>query len=146
MRLVILAILMGFPLLEGALLFKLASGEHGSGVWVLAWLVFAAIAGVVLIKQARFSLVSRLALALSQGQFSISALVDSFRTVIAGLLLIFPGFISDVMALAILLIPIREPAFARGGVSRPQARPTPTRPFTAGSGNQSVIEGEFRRD
>ena len=146
MRLVILAILMGFPLLEGSLLFKLASGEHGSGVWVLAWLVFAAIAGVVLIKQARFSLVSRLALALSQGQFSISAFVDSFRTVIAGLLLIFPGFISDVMALAILLIPIREPAFARGGVSRPQARPTPTRPFTAGSGNQSVIEGEFRRD
>jgi UPF0716 protein FxsA len=146
MRLAILAILMGFPLLEGALLFKLASGEHGSGVWVLAWLVFAAIAGVVLIKQARFSLVSRLALALSQGQFSISALVDSFRTVIAGLLLIFPGFISDVMALASLLIPIREPAFARGGVSRPQARPTPTRPCTAGSGNQSVIEGEFRRD
>jgi UPF0716 protein FxsA len=146
MRLVILAILMGFPLLEGSLLFKLASGEHGSGVWVLAWLVFAAIAGVVLIKQARFSLVSRLALALSQGQFSISALVDSFRTVIAGLLLIFPGFISDVMALAILLIPIREPAFARAGVSRSQARPTPTRPFTADSGNQSVIEGEFRRD
>ena len=146
MRLVILAILMGFPLMEGALLFKLASGDHGSGAWVLAWLVFAAIAGVVLIKQARFSLVSRLAQALSQGQFSISALVDSFRTVIAGLLLIFPGFISDVMALAILLIPIREPAFARSGSSRPEARAAPSRPSTAADGERSVIEGEFRRD
>ncbi|MBC7624836.1 MAG: FxsA family protein [Aeromicrobium sp.] len=146
MRLVILAILMGFPLMEGALLFKLASGDHGSGAWVLAWLVFAAIAGVVLIKQARFSLVSRLAQALSQGQFSISALVDSFRTVIAGLLLIFPGFISDVMALAILLIPIREPAFARSGSSRPQGRAAPSRPSTAADGERSVIEGEFRRD
>jgi UPF0716 protein FxsA len=146
MRLFILAILMGFPLLEGALLFKLASGEHGSGTWVLAWLVFAAIAGVVLIKQARFSLVSRLALALSQGQFSISALVDSFRTVIAGLLLIFPGFISDVMALAILLIPIREPAFVRGGAPRPQSKAASSRSFTAGDSNHSVIEGEFRRD
>jgi UPF0716 protein FxsA len=100
----------------------------------------------VLIKQARFSLVSRLAQALSQGQFSISALVDSFRTVIAGLLLIFPGFISDVMALAILLIPIREPAFVRGGPSRPQAKTASNRPFNATDGKHRVIEGEFRRD
>jgi UPF0716 protein FxsA len=145
MRFFILAILMGFPLMEGALLFKLASGEHGSGAWVLAWLVFAAVAGVVLIKQARFSLVARLGQALSQGQFSIAALVDSFRTVIAGLLLIFPGFISDVMALCILLIPIREPAFANAGAARTGFRPSGGRPF-ANSDNGGVIEGEFRRD
>jgi UPF0716 protein FxsA len=142
MRLIILAIVMGFPLLEGALLFKLASGEHGSGAWVIAWLVFAAVAGVVLIKQARFSLVARLGQALSQGQFSIAALIDSFRTVIAGLLLIFPGFISDVMALLILLIPIREPAFARGGAARSPFRHTGDPQF----GRGGVIEGEFRRD
>ena len=108
MRIFILSIVMGFPLIEGALLYKLASGEHGHGGWVLAWLIFAAVAGVVLIKQARFSLVTRLAQALSHGQFSIAALIDSFRTVIAGLLLIFPGIISDIIALGILLIPIRE--------------------------------------
>jgi UPF0716 protein FxsA len=142
MRLLILAIVMGFPLIEGALLFKLASGQHGSGAWVLAWLVFAAVAGVVLIKQARFSLIARLGQALSQGQFSIAALIDSFRTVIAGLLLIFPGFISDVMALVILLIPIREPAFARSGAPRAPSRHSTDAPFRRGS----VIEGEFRRD
>ncbi len=142
MRLIILAIVMGFPLLEGALLFKLASGEHGSGAWVAAWLVFAAVAGVVLIKQARFSLVARLGQALSQGQFSIAALIDSFRTVIAGLLLIFPGFISDVMALLILLIPIREPAFARAGATRSPFRHAGDPQFSRGG----VIEGEFRRD
>ena len=54
MRLLILVILMGFPLLEGAVLYELAAGPTGHGGWVLAWLVFAAIAGVVLIKQARF--------------------------------------------------------------------------------------------
>ncbi len=142
MRLVILVILMGFPLLEGALLFKLASGP-GSGAWVVAWLVFAAIAGIVLIKQARFSLISRLGQALSHGQFSLAALIDSFRTVIAGLLLIFPGFISDVMALVILLIPIREPAFADANAVRPAERAPTRRAFAP---NESVIEGEFRRD
>jgi UPF0716 protein FxsA len=147
MRYLILLILIGFPLAEGTLLYKLASGGHGHGLWVLAWVVFAAIAGIVLIKQARFSLVSRLAQALSQGQFSLAAFIDSFRTVIAGLLLIFPGVISDVMALALLLIPIREPAFAHA-----------TNTANAGSGadgrarqpqgreSADVIEGEFRRE
>ena len=142
MRLIILVILMGFPLLEGALLFKLAS-TPGSGFWVLAWLAFAAVAGIVLIKQARFSLISRLGQALAHGQFSLAALIDSFRTVIAGLLLIFPGFISDMMALVILLIPIREPAFASAVSGRANQRASAGRPF---GGEPSVIEGEFRRD
>jgi len=142
MRLVILVILMGFPLLEGALLFKLASAP-GSGFWVLAWLGFAAVAGIVLIKQARFSLISRLGQALGHGQFSLAAVIDSFRTVIAGLLLIFPGFISDIMALVILLIPIREPALAPAAGDRSNHRATSRRAFDA---DRAVIEGEFRRD
>ena len=137
MRLLILVTLMGFPLLEGAVLYELAAGPTGHGGWVLAWLVFAAIAGVVLIKQARFSLVTRLAAALSQGQFSLAAIIDSFRTVLAGLLLIFPGVISDVMALFLLLLPLREPAYQRAQ----RATPNGTRIRSDG-----VIEGEFRRE
>lgn len=138
MRLVILGILMGFPLLEGAVLYTLGQGHGG---WVVAWVVFAAIAGIVLIKQARFSLVTRLASELSRGQFSLAAIIDSFRTVVAGLLLIFPGVISDVVALALLLMPIREPAFqyahARAGRATPAGRDAKP---------SGVIEGEFRRE
>lgn len=138
MRLLILGILMGFPLLEGALLYALGQGHGG---WVAAWLVFAAIAGIVLIKQARFSLVTRLASELSRGQFSLSAMIDSFRTVVAGLLLIFPGIISDVLALALLLLPIREPAF-QFAHARADRAPAPNEKSDRGG----VIEGEFRRD
>ena len=138
MRILILGILMGFPLLEGAVLYKLGEGHGG---WVAAWVIFAAIAGIVLIKQARFSLVTRLASELSRGQFSIAAIIDSFRTVVAGLLLIFPGVISDVLALALLLLPIREPAF-RYAHARTD-RSIPARQEAGGSG---VIEGEFRRE
>lgn len=133
MRFMFLGILMGFPLLEGAVLYRLAAGPDGHGGWVLAWLLFAAIAGVVLIKEARLSLVTRLAQAVSMGQFSLAAFIDSFRTVLAGLLLIFPGIISDVLALAVLLVPIREPVL-NGGNARKSAR------------QNSVIDGEFRRD
>lgn len=138
MRLLILGILMGFPLLEGALLYTLGQGHGG---WVVGWLLFSALAGIVLIKQARFSLVTRLAGELSRGQFSLTAIIDSFRTVVAGLLLIFPGIISDVMALVLLLWPIREPAH-----QYVQSRNTRSASPTPGSDRSSVIEGEFRRE
>jgi UPF0716 protein FxsA len=138
MRLLILGILMGFPLLEGAVLYTLGQGHGG---WVAAWLLFSAIAGIVLIKQARFSLITRLASELSRGQFSLSAVIDSFRTVIAGLLLIFPGIISDIMALVLLLLPLREPVYQYA--HSPVGRPTkPAREVDRGG----VIEGEFRRE
>lgn len=132
MRLFILAILLGFPLLEGTLLYALAAGGHGG--WMLAWLLFAAAAGMALIQQARFALVARLGQALACGQYSIAALIDSFRTVIAGLLLIFPGILSDIVALCMMMMPIREPALAR-------AQPAPGNRTRTGK----IIEGEFRR-
>jgi UPF0716 protein FxsA len=88
MRFLLLAILLGFPLLEILVLARMAETY---GWWVLAWVVLSAIAGVALLKEARFALVARVGAALAAGQFSIAAFVDSARTVLAGLLLIFPG-------------------------------------------------------
>jgi UPF0716 protein FxsA len=142
MRFLIIGLLIGFPLAEGALLYRLATGPEGHGGWVLAWLVFAVMAGVVLIKQARFSLIARLTSALSQGQFSLAAFIDSFRTVIAGLLLIFPGLISDVMAMILLLIPVREPAFINAQQTRAAGQSRNASPERAAD----ILEGEFRRE
>src|SRR5512140_2373060 len=101
-RLVLIGILLGFPLLEAVVLVRLT---QSLGWWMLAWVVLAACAGMALIKEARFALVARLAAGVAQGRFSITALTDSARTVLAGLLLIFPGVISDVIALMLLLLP-----------------------------------------
>lgn len=126
MRLVLAAILLGFPLLEAVVLVRLS---ETMGWWVLAWVVLAACAGMALIKEARFALVARLAAGFAQGSFSIAALTDSARTVIAGLLLIFPGVVSDLIALTLLLLP--SPRVVSEHHERP-ARGT-------------LIEGEFRR-
>jgi UPF0716 protein FxsA len=128
-------------------MYRFAFGAHGNPAWVVAWLLFAAIAGVVLIKQARFSLVTRLAHALSQGRFSIAALIDSFRTVIAGLLLVFPGFISDALAILLLLIPLREPAYAsHPDIGRERSRTSEHPPHARESARGHIIDGEFRRE
>ena len=128
-RLVLLSILLGFPLLEATVLVRLSAGGHGW--WVAAWCVLAACAGVALLKEARFALVARLASAFSEGHFNIAALVESARTVLAGLLLIFPGVVSDFIALTLLLLPMPRVA----AVERPTFR----------SGGGTIIDGEFRR-
>ena|ERR1700752_28446 len=127
MRFLIFAILLGFPLLEAVVLVRLS---ETMGWWVLARVVLAAVAGVALIKEARFALVARLAAGFAQGRFSIVALTDSARTVIAGILLIFPGVVSDLIALTLLLLPGPR-IVAEAGSRRPH--------------QGTLIEGEFRR-
>jgi len=125
-RLLLLVILLGFPVLEIALLVRLAETH---GWWVLAWVILSACAGVALIKEARFALVARLAAAVAEGRFPIAAFVDSARTVVAGLLLIFPGIISDFIALTLLLLPR----------AMPETAPIRVAP-------SDVIDGQFRRE
>jgi UPF0716 protein FxsA len=125
-RLALLGILLGFPLLEIVVMVRL--GEN-HGWFVLGWVVLAACAGMALIKAARFALVARLAAALAEGRFSIAALVDSARTVVAGLLLIFPGLVSDLIAFTLLLLPVPR-AIAEPG---------------AATGPGRIIDGQFRR-
>jgi UPF0716 protein FxsA len=126
MRLLLIAILLGFPLLEALVLLRLA---QTMGWWVLAWVVLSACAGVALLKNARYTLVTQLAAGLANGEFSISALGYSARTVLAGLLLIFPGVVSDLIAITLLLLP---------GPRVADKQPAPRRAGT-------LIEGEFRR-
>ncbi len=127
LRFLLIVILLGFPLLEAMVLVRL--GET-MGWWVLGWVVLAACAGVALIKEARFALVARLAAGFAQGRFAIAALTDSARTVLAALFLIFPGVVSDLIALTLLLLPGPRAA-TESAVRRPM--------------HGRLIEGEFRR-
>ena len=127
MRFLLIGILLGFPLLEAVVLVRLS---EVMGWWILAWVVLAACAGMALIKEARLSLVARLAAGFAQGRFAIGAFTDSARTVLAGLFLIFPGVVSDFIALTLLLLP------------GPKAI-VETRSIRDIGG--SVIDGEFRR-
>jgi UPF0716 protein FxsA len=127
MRFLLIGILLGFPLLEVLVLVRLG---NALGWWVLAWVVLAACAGMALIKEARFALLARLAAGFAQGRFSIAALTDSARTVIAGLFLIFPGVVSDLIALTLLLLPGPKAIVETGSIRDMSG---------------AVIDGEYRR-
>ena len=109
-------------------MYLLAQIGHHIGWWLALWLVMSAMTGMALIKEARFALVRELSNVIRSGGSNISALLGSGRILIAGFLFIFPGVISDFIALTLILIP--------------QGRVAPVR---ASSGDR-VIDGEFRRE
>jgi UPF0716 protein FxsA len=123
--LLVLAALLAFPVLEGWLLFRL--GER-FGWWVVAWLVLAVVCGVLLIRMEKLVWALRIAGSLRAQRSPIVALLASARSVVAGLLLIFPGVITDVLAVLLLLWPL------------------PKGPPLDGEAPPGVIEGEFRRE
>ncbi|MFP5403200.1 MAG: FxsA family protein [Gammaproteobacteria bacterium] len=119
----LILLLLSFPVLEALGIFW-AAGV--AGAWVLLWLVGAAVAGVLLIRFERLAWGARLLFSLQSGTHPLAALFASGRVLLAGGLLVFPGFLSDALALGLLLMP--------GTWRRPRAA------------NDDILEGEFRRE
>lgn len=119
----ILLILLAFPVLEVVLLFELAARY---GWWLLGYLILSAICGGLLIMEERIVVFGRLVQTLQQGRHPVLALLTSAKKMIAGILLILPGVLSDVAAVLLLLMPL------------PQAR----KPVV----EEDVIEGQWRRE
>ena len=118
LRFAALIILVGFPVLESVLLIRAASEI---GWWLLAYLVGAAALGIGMIRREHAAWPARFLTATP-----FAALFTTGRRLVAGILLILPGFISDAFALVLLIWPAR--------------REPPVRP------DHGVIEGEFRRE
>ena len=124
----IVLLMLSFPVLEAIGIFWVASAI---GSWVILWLLLAAIAGILLIRVERVAWGPRLLFSLQSGAHPLISLFASGRILLAGGLLVFPGFISDAIALVLLLIP--------GTWAGRKA--DPLRPA-----NDEVLEGEFRRE
>jgi UPF0716 protein FxsA len=122
----VLGLLLAFPVLEGWLLFRL--GDR-FGLWVVAWLVLAAVCGLALIRMEKLVWALRIAASLREQRSPFGAILTSARSVVAGLLLIFPGVISDVLAIVLLLWPLPKGRSLDGEGAPP-----------------GVIDGEYRRE
>ncbi|MEW5771625.1 MAG: FxsA family protein [Pseudomonadota bacterium] len=141
---------MGFFALE-IVGIAVIGGEIGVLRTVL-WLVGAMFAGGWLIRAGGAGFLPALLHAGSRGQDPFAAMWRAGRHVLAGMLLIFPGAISDVLALLLLLgagLP-RLPAATRHGgqadAGSAEMGRGVHRDHAAQRGAGDVIEGEFRRE
>ena len=103
MRFLVFAILVAFPLLD---LYASVYLARWSGVPLWAWLMASTLAGFSLLRAERSAFRARTVAVLRGDEPLFRGLLDSGRKVLAGLLLIMPGVISDALAVVLLLLPI----------------------------------------
>jgi len=148
-RLLLGLALIALPFLELAVLIK--TGQT-IGLWpTLGLLVGAALIGGAIIARQGLSVARRAQEAVAHGRPPVGPVLDGAFMLLAGALLIIPGFITDAMALALLIPPIRRKV-ARWTVRRLVERAGvrlkgdgPGREAAAGETEGPIIEGEFVR-
>ena len=128
----IVLLMLSFPVLEAVGIFWMADRIGG---WVVLWLLLSAVVGITLIRFERVAWGARMLFSMQSGANPLGSLFASGRILLAGGFLVFPGFISDVIALVLLLIP--------GTWSK---RTTdPLRPANDDAAPKT-IDGEFKRE
>ncbi len=121
MRFVVFAILVGFPMLDLYVSLRFA---RWSGVPLWAWLALSTVTGFLLLRNERGTFRANTVAALRGDQPLFRGLVDSGRKVLAGILFIMPGVISDLFALMLLLLPINTGARFASDVALPRRHTT----------------------
>ena len=162
MGLILLMLVIAVPLLELAVMIKV-------GQWLGFWPTFMLVvgtffAGAMVVSRSGFAAALRVQEALAKGEPPAAAMLEGALLVLAGVLLMTPGFIADIAGLALLVPPLRRliAAYATnrmlgggwvhmehpgpGTGQGPYSEARPPRPDQeAGPHGGTVIEGEFER-
>jgi len=148
LRTAVMLLFLGIPLLEIVVLIKVG---QLIGFWpTFGLLVLSATAGMLIIRAQGVSLVGRMFDTIGRGGLAFVSMVDSYVVIVAGCLLIVPGFVTDGLALALLLPPLRQmilgamlPGFADARRDDKAGRTRPDR--AADTRAPIIIEGTFER-
>ena len=109
-------------------LFVILQVGHAIGALnTLALLILVSMVGAWLVKREGISVLRRAQERMAEGAVPGRELVDGVLILLAGALLITPGFLSDVLGVLLLLPPVR--ALLRGTVTRRLRRRTDFRSF-----------------
>ncbi|MDB5492524.1 MAG: fxsA cytoplasmic rane family protein [Micavibrio sp.] len=134
------ALFLLWPFLEIAL-FGRVGAAFGAGPVILLC-ILAALAGGFLIQVQGLKTMAALRRTATGGQMPGQEIFDGFCYFIAGILLIIPGFLSDFIAIGLLIPQLR--AILRRRLSPYVAHNGQTGPNPAGT-RDYIIEGEFTR-
>lgn len=136
MRFLIVLILLAFPIAE---IFLLAELADNYGWWLLLYLVVIGYLGLQLIRGEKLLISAKMMQSLASGGNPVKTVLGSARNMVAGVLLIIPGIITDMIAVILLLIPISKPSL--GTATNNQYQQSTYK----NAANDDVIEGEYTK-
>lgn len=106
MAFIILIAMIGMPIAEIAVFIQ--AGDL-FGLWpTLGAVILTAIAGTALLRHQGFDTLRRIRETSDRGEMPVRELFDGFCLLIAGALLLTPGFITDTVGFALFLPPVRS--------------------------------------
>jgi UPF0716 protein FxsA len=142
--LILLIAFIGLPLIEVAVFIQVG-GRIGVG-WTIGLCLLTALIGTTMIRHQGLSVLQRAREQMARNEPPVREVFEGFCLVIAGALLLTPGFVTDALGGLLLLPPVRQVLFARvrkqieiraaAGPGRGSGRP-------GQPGRGPTIEGEF---
>lgn len=132
------------PIVELYLLIKVGGVL---GAWPTIGLVLgAAVTGAAVLRWQGVVTWQRISVTMARGQLPARDMVEGVLLFAAGILLLTPGFLSDIVALSLLVNPVRR-VLAGWVLSRMfLIRPPVTPPSSAGRRDNVIIDGQYRRE
>ena len=128
MRYLLLGIVLGFPVAD---LYTTVRVAEWTGIPVWLWLTCSTLAGFSLLRSERTAFRAATVAVMHGDQPVLRGLLDSGRKILAALLFLLPGVMSDVLALLLLALPLNLG-------QRPQ-------PVGTSPARKSYLDGDFRR-
>ncbi len=148
-RVALLLLLIALPLLEIAILIEVG---QAIGFWPsVLLLIAAALVGAKIVHDQGLATARRAAEALAEGTPPVGPMLEGVALVLAGALLILPGYLSDVAGLLLMVPPFRRFAILsvlrrfRDAARRRFPQAPPRRPPPEEPERPLVIEAEFER-
>lgn len=149
--LVLVALFIGIPILEISLLIKVSSAI--GGFKTILFVIFTAILGAYLVKQQGLATYMRFQQEANAGRIPAQQMLEGLALLLAGAVLLTPGFFTDAIGFALLVPPIRQWAI-RSFLSRAVVVQSGNSAFygqqdasygqkDASARHGSVIEGEY---
>ncbi|MCU7905889.1 MAG: FxsA family protein [Candidatus Thiodiazotropha sp. (ex Epidulcina cf. delphinae)] len=143
--LIFLLLFVGVPLIE--LYFLIKVGSQIGAFSTIFLTIFTALLGGGMVRAQGFATLSRVREAMDHGEVPAFEMMEGAVLLICGLLLLLPGFVTDVVGFIFLVPPVRRWLLTAGLQGRGIMGPTGSRSDQSPPRHETrVIEGEFQRE
>ena len=143
---IFLLLLVGAPLVELYVLIEVGSQIGALPTILLS--VFTAILGAALVRLQGVSVLLRVQETLARGEAPALEMLEGAVLMMAGVMLLFPGFITDIIGFLMLIPPLRRRLIV--AVLRNSGTLTPAPSATPGEQESvrrlTIIQGEYRKE
>jgi len=135
----------GIPIIEISVLIRV--GSMVGGFNTIVFVIFTAVLGAYLVKQQGLATLAKVQEEANAGRVPAQQIVEGVALLVAGAVLLTPGFVTDAFGFALLIPQVRLAIFnwalkkgVKGSVHQPHS--AANHPRTE-QGHGSVIEGEY---